>query len=409
MDNNDISIVESSIEEAYTEINKELLNKFKKLQEAARHFIIQIERLSNESNITNHQTAYLKLLETTINNNNQMTNQDINNINNTFVKQRNNSKNNINKQNILDESFNFQQAINDFLNIEEISMTYVTQKGEIYKINLEQEKELLKTGNFDKQTGKIAISNFNFMSFVNQNHINPINFKDDSELSLNSVVKDLYDKILDKNNQEKFINNNKSNKPTPVMYIPKRNVTKTNDGKEYTTVYNDLFLVTRRQKNKIWFNHINNWGILKEAYVAALFNVNGEIITSNDEGANMLYDNYIKEVDNLPGIFGGDVSVGQREGTKSIDYAVKSGNFSSQSYKILINFADSILKDKEAINNLKNSKNEKDFIKKYHAQLSKINGRINQSIKENLENIILGKDKNQKIKSMRKIDINFIQ
>lgn len=409
MDNNDISIVESSIEEAYTEINKELLNKFKKLQEAARHFIIQIERLSNESNITNHQTAYLKLLETTINNNNQMTNQDINNINNTFVKQRNNSKNNINKQNILDESFNFQQAINDFLNIEEISMTYVTQKGEIYKINLEQEKELLKTGNFDKQTGKIAISNFNFMSFVNQNHINPINFKDDSELSLNSVVKDLYDKILDKNNQEKFINNNKSNKPTPVMYIPKRNVTKTNDGKEYTTVYNDLFLVTRRQKNKIWFNHINNWGILKEAYVAALFNVNGEITTSNDEGANMLYDNYIKEVDNLPGIFGGDVSVGQREGTKSIDYAVKSGNFSSQSYKILINFADSILKDKEAINNLKNSKNEKDFIKKYHAQLSKINGRINQSIKENLENIILGKDKNQKIKSMRKIDINFIQ
>lgn len=409
MDNNDISIVESSIEEAYTEINKELLNKFKKLQEAARHFIIQIERLSNESNITNHQTAYLKLLETTINNNNQMTNQDINNINNTFVKQRNNSKNNINKQNILDESFNFQQAINDFLNIEEISMTYVTQKGEIYKINLEQEKELLKAGNFDKQTGKIAISNFNFMSFVNQNHINPINFKDDSELSLNSVVKDLYDKILDKNNQEKFINNNKSNKPTPVMYIPKRNVTKTNDGKEYTTVYNDLFLVTRRQKNKIWFNHINNWGILKEAYVAALFNVNGEITTSNDEGANMLYDNYIKEVDNLPGIFGGDVSVGQREGTKSIDYAVKSGNFSSQSYKILINFADSILKDKEAINNLKNSKNEKDFIKKYHAQLSKINGRINQSIKENLENIILGKDKNQKIKSMRKIDINFIQ
>ena len=407
MDNNGISIVKPSIEQVQKEVNTELSNKFKKLQEAASHFINQIKSLSNKQDITDHQGEYLKLLETIINNNNQMTNQDIDNISNTFVKQRNNSRNNINTQDILDESFNFQQAINDFLNIKEINIVYVTQEGEIYKINLEQEKELLKKGIFDIETGRVNISKSNFMSLTN---INSINFDEkDSQLSLNSTVKELYKKIINKENQEKFISNKKLEKPTPVMYIPKREVIKTKDGKDYTTIYNDLFLVTRRQQKKIWFNHINNWGILKEAYVAALFNVNGEITNSEDEGANMLYDNYIKEVDNLPGIFGGDVSIKKEGQKKSIDYAVKSGNFSSQSYKALINFADYILTNEKVKNILENSKDENDFIQKYHKDLSKINGKINKSIQENLEKIILGKDKNQKIKHMRKGDINFIQ
>ena len=85
----------------------------------------------------------------------------------------------------------------------------------------------------------------------------------------------------------------------------------TDEGIITETFTTDFFLVTKRSQ-VITFNHVNNLGVLKEAYVAALFDTGDDIITEDmgyNEAANKLYDNYIKKVDNLYGIFGGDVSI----------------------------------------------------------------------------------------------------
>ena len=103
-----------------------------------------------------------------------------------------------------------------------------------------------------------------------------------------------------------------------------------------------------------------------------------------NEAANKLYDNYIKKVDNLYGIFGGDVSIKQdNKGSK--DLAVKSGSFNSEKYSQLILFANYILsasnKSIRILNDLgeqNNTSNMEKFFKDFtKRKISFINGKLN--------------------------------
>ena len=53
------------------------------------------------------------------------------------------------RQKILNYIFKFQDAINNFLNIQTINMVFVDDDGILYELTQQQEKDILKTAQFD--------------------------------------------------------------------------------------------------------------------------------------------------------------------------------------------------------------------------------------------------------------------
>ena len=280
------------------------------------------------------------------------------------------------REQILEYIFTFQKAINNFLNISTITMTYVDDDGVLYKISEELEKDILKSSRFkDGKFMRISLTK-ELLGNIREENLK----EEDKEIleNHNEQVVKLYQKIMEKEDQIAFANKDKKtniNKLLPTLYKQRREITD-------TTFTTDFFLVTKRNK-KLTFNHVNNLGILKEAYVDALFDKNTKIEDSSNKSANILYDDYICKVDNLYGIFGGDVSVLQENGV-SKDFAIKSGIFNSENYSQLISFANYILS--ESSNNIlkelglqKNEENMKTFFKDYTRQsIAKINGKLNE-------------------------------
>ena len=377
-----------SMNEVQNDIETEIEIKINNLKRAAATFLKQINAIQTKEKddklISTNQEDLKKLLETQsiqdlINNPKQIldklmgysaTRKDGSEIM-ARIKRR---------TQILEYIFTFQKAINIFLNIGTITMTYVDDDGTLYEISEELEKEILRTSRF--KGGKfIRVS----LTEKLKKEINPQ--KTILEQHNEQVVK-LYQKIMNKDNQISFANkdkNTKINNLLPVLYKNKRAITD-------TTFTTDFFLVTKRNRI-LTFNHINNLGILKEAYVDALFDENTKIKDSSNKSANILYDDYICHVDNLYGIFGGDVSVLQKDGTSSKDFAIKSGVFNSENYSQLILFANYILS--QPSNNIlkelgiqKNEKNMRTFFKDFTNQkIAEINGKLNTKAEDKVKEI----------------------
>ena len=125
------------------------------------------------------------------------------------------------------------------------------------------------------------------------------------------------------------------------------------------------------------------------------FDKDKKIKGSNSAAANILYDKYICNVDNLWGIFGGDVSVLQEDGL-SKDFAIKSGTFSGESYSSLISFANYILSESsndilKKIGLKKNKKNMEAFFRDATTQsIAKINGELNKNAEAEVKEVFRG-------------------
>ena len=302
------------------------------------------------------------------------------------------------RQKILNYIFKFQDAINNFLNIQTINMVFVDDDGILYELTQQQEKDILKTAQFDD--GKFISLYLTQEQKEKSNILLNEDINNNQGLIYNKYIQQLYIKIMNPDDQKQFAEDKKNsdyNKLLPTLYKQRRDAGMkiTDEGIITETFTTDFFLVTKRSQ-VITFNHVNNLGVLKEAYVAALFDTGDDIITEDigyNEAANKLYDNYIKKVDNLYGIFGGDVSIKQdNKGSK--DLAVKSGSFNSEKYSQLILFANyilsasnksiKILNDLGKENNISNmEKFFKDFTKR---KISFINGKLNNAAAKEVQN-----------------------
>ena len=302
------------------------------------------------------------------------------------------------RQKILNYIFKFQDAINNFLNIQTINMVFVDDDGILYELTQQQEKDILKTAQFDD--GKFISLYLTQEQKEKSNILLNEDINNNQGLIYNKYIQQLYIKIMNPDDQKQFAEDKKNsdyNKLLPTLYKQRRDAGMkiTDEGIITETFTTDFFLVTKRSQ-VITFNHVNNLGVLKEAYVAALFDTGDDIITEDmgyNEAANKLYDNYIKKVDNLYGIFGGDVSIKQdNKGSK--DLAVKSGSFNSEKYSQLILFANYILsasnKSIRILNDLgkeNNTSNMEKFFKDFtKRKISFINGKLNDAAAKEVQN-----------------------
>ena len=145
----------------------------------------------------------------------------------------------------------------------------------------------------------------------------------------------------------------------------------------------DLFFAMQLDSG-LNFKFVSNWGVLREAYYAALMDDNVTFDGNQNEQANKLYEEYIKKVDNKGGVLGGDVSVVKNKDSKTtIDYAVKTGSAKSQSFLQYFTIAQEIIK---TIKTQDNSwlQDRDEFNKKIQGETQFINGKVTRSIKSHL-------------------------
>ena len=400
--------VSDSIQEVQKDVKINIEEKMKNLKIAAARFLKQINAIQTGEKynelISINQENLKELLETQsmqdlINNPKQVLNKlmgySATRKNGTQIMTRIKKR-----EKILEYIFMFQKEINSFLNIGTITMTYVDDDGTLYKISENIEKNLLANSRF--KDGKfIGLSLTDTLKKEIEKEKKQE--KDNSWQKLltkrNEQVVKLYQKIMNEKDQLNFANKDEEayiNKLLPTLYKNRRKIEKEESKKRKKitkeTFTTDFFLVTNRY-NRLTFNHINNLGILKEAYVAALFDKKTTITGPNNESANILYDNYICHVDNLYGIFGGDVSILQESGP-SKDLAIKSGSFSSENYSQLISFANYILSKSSSNDFLKNlglqnnDENMRKFFKDFTNQkIAEINGGLNRKAADAVRSI----------------------
>ena len=102
-----------------------------------------------------------------------------------------------------------------------------------------------------------------------------------------------------------------------------------------------LFLWWKEAEKRI-YGYVNNYGFYYEGYVGALVNYQSrdfENINDLENKIKVLYTKYILNVDNLAGMWGGDIVTNLfNNNNLNVQLAVKYGNASSQSFSILYRF-----------------------------------------------------------------------
>ena len=102
-----------------------------------------------------------------------------------------------------------------------------------------------------------------------------------------------------------------------------------------------LFLWWKEAEKRI-YGYVNNYGFYYEGYVGALVNYQSrdfENINDLENKIKVLYTKYILNVDNLAGMWGGDIVTNLfNDNNLNVQLAVKYGNASSQSFSILYRF-----------------------------------------------------------------------
>ena len=371
MDNND-NLINDSINDVERTADIEIKTKIQKLKNSAKLFLDKIGKLSGnlEDAMDLSKNIYLNLfLDTTeIEDSNDLL-QNIYNDQKTIDKNIQDNEQKIRILDIaIDTCFEFQTAINEFLDIKEIIMTWITPEGEIYHLDLEYEKELLKAHHFSVNKAK-----FN-LPIITQNFIN----------QQQEAGKKIRQQKIEQGHQEKIYklyktmkdNQNKNNneiKATPAFY---ESYYKNKKGGRQRKP--DLFFAMDLNSN-LNFKYVSNWGILREAYYAALMDNNATFNGNQNEQANKLYEDYVKRVDNLGGVLGGDVRVINKNNTTTTEYAVKTGQAKSQSFLQYLTIAKKIIMMDDNIQISRDNFNEK-----IQGKVKEINGQVSQSIKRHL-------------------------
>lgn len=307
----------------------------------------------------------------------------------------------------LEEAMRFQKAIRDFLGIT-IQLTWVGKTGKIYIVSEEKELELLKANkNFDESNLRykmqsVAKRGISFEKYLKEQQQQEKDQK--ALLEHYQKVRSFYQEVVKTQFQS-------GNKVTPSIYSPqigttqKNVVTKSGDTQTIDIRQYAHFLVYKIRQKKgsspYIFNYFSNWGMFNEGYVALIMDYHKKGIKTlfNEEGkkdrkAKILYDNYISRVDNLSGALGGDVQTSLKIGGQSLELAVKSGIFSSQSFAPLIDIADTISK---RMNNeeLKKINDREGFIKFFSPKkVSYMNQIRKETLEELLKRIALSENNN---------------
>ena len=359
-----INLAEDEIDIINADKIDELKTAAKKFLETIRNFLKLKETEEIELN------KYLKLFRKPVTRATDLLTQIYNNekISQNISRYKINKIKTANKA--IDACFEFQDAINKFLNINEIIMTWITPDGKVYHLNLEYEKELLKTRAFDINTAKVNLPNITQRLIDEGKEKGKIKEYDVTQTEHQQKIYNLYqtmDNNQKRNNEENQINN------TPAFYESEY---EKEEGK--VRKKSDLFFVMKLEK--LTFKYVNNWGVLREAYYAALMDKK-EKFNDDDQNkqANILYEEYIQKVDNLGGALGGDVSVINKDKTKT-EYAVKTNAAKSQSFAQYLTIAQKIANMKPD----ENFTSRKDFNTKMQTDIFIINGEINDDIKEHL-------------------------
>lgn len=369
-------------------VNSELGTEMNNLKKAAANFLNLLSKVGDKN--LSDRKKLVKLLTNEAKLNTESSENFIGPIQQGIVSTKKSS------EIALEEAMKFQKAIRDFLGIT-IQLTWVGKTGKIYIVSEEKELELLKANkNFDESNLRykmqsVAKQGTSFEKYLKEQQQQ----EKDQEALLEHYqkVRSFYQEVVKTQFQS-------SNKVTPSIYSPQIGVTK----KKVTTKSGDIetinipqythFLVYKiRQKegsSPYIFNYFSNWGMFNEGYVALIMDYHKKSIKTlfNEKGkkdrkAKILYDNYISRVDNLSGALEGDVQTSLKIGGQSLELAVKSGIFSSQSFAPLIDIANTICK----LSNEKLKKiNSKEAFIKYFSP--KKVSYMNQIQKETLEELL---------------------
>ena len=240
----------------------------------------------------------------------------------------------INKQNqqarkqILEKIFQFQHLLSQILG-QEIVLTwvYIDDNGEeqIMTYSSAAEEDIIASGS---GYGKVSLR---------QSVAKNITGTDLTQY-LQSFAKDEETKNIIKNHVKivKAINDYIKQEKRLVSTT----TTSTNKkGQNYTKFH--LFLWWQETQGRI-YGYVNNYGFYYEGYVGALVNYQSQefnSINNLEDKIKLLYTKYILNVDNLAGMWGGDIVTNLfNDNNLNIQLAVKYGNASSQSFSILYRF-----------------------------------------------------------------------
>ena len=124
------------------------------------------------------------------------------------------------RQKILNYIFKFQDAINNFLNIQTINMAFVDDDGILYELTQQQEKDILKTAQFDD--GKFISLYLTQEQKEKSNILLNEDINNNQGLIYNKYIQQLYIKIMNPDDQKQFAEDKKNsdyNKLLPTLYL----------------------------------------------------------------------------------------------------------------------------------------------------------------------------------------------
>ena len=306
---------EEIVKELFSRIKKENVTNvdlgFKQLQEAAKKFLIEIERINKKEEGKNFIENTIKMKIKNFNT------EEIYNYDSLYTFKRKMYDNLIDKNyknEMITAIMNFQKALNIFLE-REIILTIVDEKGEILFYDEEKEEEIYKKGSLNK----------NRISLSKAHQIDPLK-------TLNQIIEE----IKEEKNKEDVINHVNNIKNIYITTLKRAEETS-----EYKYKKKSIHFTYWINRNNIReYGYLRDLGVVSEAYATALFDESGKI----NQGAESLEDKifnfytlYILQVDSRAGIVAGDTA---KSILQEVQLAVKKKFVaSSQSFGPLVTTA----------------------------------------------------------------------
>lgn len=243
-----------------------------------------------------------------------------------------------NRIDLIERLVEFQFALNQYLN-KNISLTWgevTTEKNktipEFYVFNKEEEFEILLRSSWQKKGSRFSLSIAQIKQIISRKKEAQNKNVENTETTLVEQIKHL----AKEQDSSTIIDNHIKMLQNLYQYILDNDRVTTL--KENSTRYLYLYWVKNQKERK--YAYVNSWGVINEGYAGALMNYKDNFRNNDENNIEHLYFNYISNVNNAPGLFSGDTqALDNNQLNQSMENAIKSGRSSSQSYKMLINFA----------------------------------------------------------------------
>lgn len=334
-------IIKNAKGETVKEISQITSSNFNQLVKAAQDFMKELKTKNADfSKKRMSKTAYIQMLRSQ-NQNSLITEQEISNITQKVSDEKQENKF---KKDIITITMAFQQAVNKILK-QKINLTWVVEtkdeqghvKQEIIVFDEAEEIEILANG-IANPSGRIVL-----------NPANLIKLRENGIVKGKNIENFLLEALGEKNNKKNVENHIKLLKNLyHFIQEDKRLVRTEKINNSNKTTYYYLWLWWN-ENNLRTYAQVGNYGIFNEGYVAALANIPKEkqyspfSMLNEEDKIKKLYEDYILKVDNLAGLWGGDVDVNIEE---NLQLAVKAGRASSQSFGLLYDFASWLVNNK---------------------------------------------------------------